>query len=80
MNTGDIRNPGDGTPKGKVAPLGGEEFRRSVYVQVRRSLPLAMLETFDAPTLTPNCEVRNFSTVSTQASPWPRASAWPRPC
>jgi hypothetical protein len=63
----DIRNPGDGTPMGKVAPLGGEEFRRSVYVQVRRSLPLAMLETFDAPALTPNCEVRNFSTVSTQS-------------
>jgi mono/diheme cytochrome c family protein len=63
----DIRNPGDGTPKGKVAPLGGEEFRRSVYVQVRRSQPLAMLETFDAPALTPNCELRNASTVATQA-------------
>jgi hypothetical protein len=63
----DIRNPGDGTPMGKVAPLGGEEFRRSVYVQVRRSLPLAMLETFDAALATPNCEVRSFSTVATQA-------------
>jgi hypothetical protein len=63
----DIRNPGDGTPMGKVAPLGGEEFRRSVYVQVRRSLPLAMLETFDAATMTPNCEARSFSTVATQA-------------
>jgi hypothetical protein len=56
----DIRNPGDGTPMGKVASLGGEEFRRSVYVQVRRSLPLAMLETFDAATITPNCESRSF--------------------
>ncbi len=63
----DIRNPGDGTPMGKVAPLGGEEFRRSVYVQVRRSLPLAMLETFDAAVATPNCEVRSSSTVATQA-------------
>ncbi len=63
----DIRNPGDGTPMGKVAPLGGEEFRRSVYVQVRRSLPLGMLETFDAAITTPNCEARSFSTVATQA-------------
>jgi mono/diheme cytochrome c family protein len=63
----DIRNPGDGTPMGKVAALGGEEFRRSVYIQVRRSLPLAMLETFDAAMATPNCEARSFSTVATQA-------------
>jgi mono/diheme cytochrome c family protein len=63
----DIRNPGDGTPMGKVASLGGEEFRRSIYVQVRRSLPLAMLESFDAAVATPNCEVRSFSTVATQA-------------
>jgi hypothetical protein len=63
----DIRNPGDGTPMGKVAALGGEEFRRSIYVQVRRSLPLAMLETFDAAIATPNCEVRSASTVATQA-------------
>jgi mono/diheme cytochrome c family protein len=63
----DIRNPGDGTPMGKVAGLGGEEYRRSVYVQVRRSLPLAMLETFDAAVATPNCEARSFSTVATQA-------------
>jgi len=63
----DIRNPGDGTPKGKIASLGGEEYRRSVYVQVRRSLPLGMLETFDGPTLTPNCDIRHTSTVALQA-------------
>jgi hypothetical protein len=63
----DIRNPGDGTPMGKVKSLDGEEFRRSIYVQVRRSLPLAMLESFDGPTLTPNCENRHVSTVATQA-------------
>jgi hypothetical protein len=57
----------DGTPKGKVAPLGGDEYRRSIYVQVRRSLPLGMLETFDGPAMTPNCEVRYASTVATQA-------------
>ncbi len=57
----------DGTPKGKVAPLGGDEYRRSIYVQARRSQPLAMLETFDGPAMAPNCEYRNASTVSTQA-------------
>jgi hypothetical protein len=62
-----IRNPGDGTPKGKVASLGGAEFRRSLWVQVRRSTPLGLLETFDGAALTPNCESRNASTVSTQS-------------
>ncbi|MBI1832205.1 MAG: DUF1553 domain-containing protein, partial [Planctomycetes bacterium] len=63
----DIRNPGDGTPMGKVKGLDGEEYRRSVYVQVRRSLPLAVLESFDGPAMTPNCEIRHSSTVATQA-------------
>ena len=38
-----------------------------MYVQVRRSLPLSMLETFDAPALNPNCEIRNRSTVAPQS-------------
>ena len=38
-----------GRPSGKVVDLGEDEFRRSIYVQVRRSKPLGMLETFDAP-------------------------------
>lgn len=63
----DIRNPGDGTPMGKVQSLGGEEFRRSVYIQVRRSLPLAVLESFDGPAMIPNCEIRHTSIVATQA-------------
>ena len=63
----DIRNPGDGTPKGKVVSMGGEEYRRSIYVQVRRSLPLSMLDAFDAPALTPNCDIRHTSTVAPQA-------------
>ncbi len=63
----DIRNPGDGTPTGSVKSLGGDEFRRSIYVQVRRSLPLAVLESFDAPAMTPNCEIRHTSTVATQS-------------
>ncbi len=48
-------------------PLNGEEFRRSVYVQVRRSRPLAMLHAFDAPVMEVNCERRQSSTVATQS-------------
>ncbi|MEO2022471.1 MAG: DUF1553 domain-containing protein, partial [Pirellulaceae bacterium] len=51
----------------KVIPMQGEDFRRSVYVQVRRSRPLAVLETFDLATLSPNCVQRNFSNVAPQA-------------
>ena len=56
-----------GRPVSKRAMLGADEFRRSLYVQVRRSLPLSMLETFDAPLLNPNCEIRNRSTVAPQS-------------
>jgi mono/diheme cytochrome c family protein len=56
-----------GRPSGKVVPLGEEEFRRSVYVQVRRSMPLGMLEPFDAPLMTPNCQHRASSTVAPQS-------------
>lgn len=45
----------------------GEEYRRSVYVQVRRSKPYYVLDTFDAATVTPVCEIRNSSTVTPQA-------------
>jgi hypothetical protein len=48
-------------------PLNGEEFRRGVYVQVRRSRPLAMLHAFDAPVMEVNCERRQSSTVATQS-------------
>src|SRR5207302_313773 len=37
----------------------GEAARRSVYIEVRRSMPLAMLEAFDGATTQPNCERRN---------------------
>ncbi len=56
-----------GRPSGKVVPLGENEFRRSIYVQVRRSMPLGMLEPFDLPVMSPNCEQRNRSTVAPQA-------------
>ena len=47
--------------------LGEEVFRRTVYIQVRRSMPLGMLELFDLPAMTPNCERRASSTVAPQA-------------
>jgi len=56
-----------GRPTGKVVPLHGQEFRPSVYVTVRRSQPLGVLETFDAPVMEPNCERRTASTVAPQA-------------
>jgi mono/diheme cytochrome c family protein len=56
-----------GRPTGKVVPLNGEEFRRSIYVQARRTRPLGMLETFDLPKMEPNCEARSASTVAPQA-------------
>ncbi len=56
-----------GRPSGKMIPLGDREFRRSIYVQVRRSMPLGVLEPFDLPTLTPNCEQRSSSTGPGQA-------------
>jgi len=51
----------------KIVDLGAEDFRRSIYVQVRRNSPLTVLDTFDEPTMTPNCEARNCSTVAPQS-------------
>ncbi|WP_435005542.1 PSD1 and planctomycete cytochrome C domain-containing protein [Tundrisphaera lichenicola] len=56
-----------GRQRGKPGSLGGDEFRRSLYIQVRRSLPLSFSEAFDIPTLSPNCERRSSSTVATQS-------------
>jgi len=44
-----------------------EQFRRSVYVQVRRSMPLGLMEPFDIAAMSPNCERRTSSTVAPQA-------------
>ena len=44
-----------------------EEFRRSIYVTVRRKQPLTVLDAFDAPSMLPNCETRNRSTVTPQS-------------
>lgn len=47
--------------------LGGEEFRRSIYLQVRRTRPLSVLEAFDLPMMEPNCDIRSVSTVPPQS-------------
>ena len=60
------KRDGNGDPTG-IGELGASEFRRSLYIQVRRSLPVSVMEPFDTPTLTPNCEARPISTVTPQA-------------
>ncbi|MEZ5943645.1 MAG: DUF1553 domain-containing protein [Planctomycetaceae bacterium] len=57
---------GERKPVDKV-DLKGEEFRRSIYVQVRRTRTFSMFETFDAPVMTPNCDFRSSSTVAPQS-------------
>jgi hypothetical protein len=45
----------------------GDSPRRSLYIQVRRSRPVAMLAAFDAPVMETNCESRPTSTAATQS-------------
>jgi len=57
-----------GRQTGKFIPLNGEDLRRSVYVQARRTRTLNMLETFDAPNMTEcSCTERTSTTVSPQS-------------
>ncbi len=69
----------DETPFGPPVPLkvmpdnetvtesGRAGGRRSIYLTVRRTRPVSLLETFDAPFLNPNCVKRAESTVPSQA-------------
>jgi hypothetical protein len=50
-----------------LIPIGERALRRSLYVQVRRRAPHTMLETFDAPVLSPNCDARSVTTVAPQS-------------
>jgi mono/diheme cytochrome c family protein len=52
---------------GVVLPMKGEDFRRSVYIQARRSRPLSVMAPFDLPRMEPNCTARSASTVSPQS-------------
>lgn len=61
-----IENLNAGRP-GKVLPLRGQEYRRSLYAQVRRSRPLSVMEPFDLPRMAPNCELRRTTTATPQS-------------
>ena len=52
---------------GPVLAMNTEEFRKTIFVQWRRSRPLTVLDTFDLPKMEPNCERRNSSTVAPQS-------------
>ena len=41
--------------------------RRSIYIQVRRTQPVAVLQVFDAPVMTVNCGKRTMSTGANQS-------------
>jgi hypothetical protein len=62
-----VDKKGASNTPGKEVPLGSDAFRRSVYIQVRRSEPLAVLTAFDAPVMETNCDRRPSSTVAPQA-------------
>lgn len=44
-----------------------DQYRRSIYIQVRRSQPLGMIEPFDIAATAPNCELRRSSTAAPQS-------------
>jgi len=50
-----------------IDAVGEEEYRRSLYIQMRRKLPLPMLEAFDLPVMKPNCDARRCTTVAPQS-------------
>ncbi|MBV6500817.1 MAG: hypothetical protein CJBNEKGG_03304 [Prosthecobacter sp.] len=57
-----------GRQTGKFVTLEGEDYRRSIYIQARRSTPLEMFAAFDAPAMTEaNCAMRPNTTVSPQS-------------
>jgi mono/diheme cytochrome c family protein len=62
-----IENKVGANDSGPEIPIGGEEFRRSVYIEVRRSRPLALLRTFDLPVMETNCDRRVASTSAPQS-------------
>lgn len=64
--TGQQKVDGRGDPT-VVDPIGERANRRSIYVESRRSIPLTVLDVFDAPVMSPNCESRGSSTVAPQA-------------
>ncbi len=60
-------NSNSGRQFADIIDMKGEQFRRSIYIQVRRSRPLSMMAAFDRPLMSPNCDKRRPSTSSTQS-------------
>lgn len=55
-------------PTGEIAVVGeAAGGRRSIYVQVRRTTPVTLLNVFDQPVMETNCSRRTVSTTATQA-------------
>jgi len=50
-----------------IESVGDQANRRSIYIEVKRTLPLNMLDTFDQPQMVPNCDLRKSSTVAPQS-------------
>jgi mono/diheme cytochrome c family protein len=60
--------PVERTPGGEVVEKASkDQWRRSIYLLQRRTMPVTLLEAFDLPPMSPNCSERPLSTVSTQA-------------
>jgi hypothetical protein len=51
---------------GQTVVSGGSK-RRGIYVKVKRTQPVALFKSFDAPVMEVNCECRPSSTVATQS-------------
>ena len=62
-----IANVDSAGRQGKDVKMDDRQFRRSIYITVSRSKPLAVLDMFDAPKMEPNCEKRSSSTVAPQS-------------
>ena len=60
------KRDGNGDAVG-VEAADGAEFRRSLYLTFKRTMPVGVLEAFDAAVVNPNCELRSVSTVAPQA-------------
>jgi hypothetical protein len=56
----------NGEPE-SLKDLGADGWRRSIYVTQRRKQPLTVFETFDAPIMSPSCDVRASTTVAPQS-------------
>jgi mono/diheme cytochrome c family protein len=59
-----MQRQGDGEV---TAPADASGARRSIYLQVRRSQPLTLLQVFDQPVMETNCTRRGVSTTASQA-------------